>query len=349
MTSLDNQQKQLLFDYCIGLTSEKETAEAEALISSNEQAAEIHSKLKAALVPLESASSEPCPDELAESTIRRLNNAARSSQLRLEQLLATEETRGPAGAKSWFWPGLAKRLATAAAFIIVGSILITTFKVVTSYARQQASQQQCRMQLSQVFEGITRYASDHDGQLPAVAAAAGAPWWKVGYQGSENHSNTRPLWLLVKRNYISPADFVCPGSKDADIPQLTPAQIEACKKDFPDRKYMTYSFRIGCREAVGGKLLCRKVLMADLSPLFEKLPEDYSRPLKLRLDKKMLTLNSSNHKRRGQNVLFGDGRVEFVRKRHTGISEDDIFTLQNTDIYQGCEVPSRETDAFLAP
>ncbi|GAH66092.1 unnamed protein product, partial [marine sediment metagenome] len=33
MTLLNNQQKQLLFDYCIGLTSEEETAEAKALIS----------------------------------------------------------------------------------------------------------------------------------------------------------------------------------------------------------------------------------------------------------------------------------------------------------------------------
>jgi hypothetical protein len=33
MSPLNNEQKQLLFDYCIGLTSQKETAEAEALIS----------------------------------------------------------------------------------------------------------------------------------------------------------------------------------------------------------------------------------------------------------------------------------------------------------------------------
>jgi hypothetical protein len=35
--------------------------------------------------------------------------------------------------------------------------------------------------------------------------------------------------------------------------------------------------------------------------------------------------------------------------RRIGIAEDDIFTLQNTDIYEGIEVPSYEADAFLAP
>ncbi len=343
MTSLTNQQKQLLFDYCIGLTSEKETAEAEALISSSEEAAEIHSKLKAALAPLEAVASEPCPDELAERTIWRLSNLARSSQLQLQQLLATEQARD-VPTKSRLWWNLGKVAAAAAViFIVVG-----TWFAPLDFIRQKSWQQRCQAQLGRIFWGLSNYISDHDGKLPSVATAAGAPWWKVGDQGSKNHSNTRHIWLLVKLNYVNPAGFACPGSKDVDILQLTPSQIKTYN-DFPGRKYMTYSFRIRCHEAAGGNLRCRKVLMADLSPLFEKLPQDYSRPFKLHLDKKLLTLNSINHKRRGQNVLFGDGRVEFVKTRHTGISEDDIFTLQNTDIYQGCEVPSCEADAFLAP
>ena len=89
--------------------------------------------------------------------------------------------------------------------------------------------------------------------------------------------------------------------------------------------------------------------MADRNPLFETLPQNYDNPLKIRLNKELLNANSNNHNSRGQTVLFGDGRVEFLKTRHIGISEDDIFTLQDTDIYQGYEVPSRETDFFLAP
>jgi hypothetical protein len=87
--------------------------------------------------------------------------------------------------------------------------------------------------------------------------------------------------------------------------------------------------------------------MADWNPLFEKLPDDFSKELNLRLNKQLLSINSNNHKRRGQNVLFGDGRVEFMKTRFIGI--DDIFTLMDTDVYQGCELPSCETDFFLAP
>ncbi|OHB54416.1 MAG: hypothetical protein A2173_06690 [Planctomycetes bacterium RBG_13_44_8b] len=345
MRSLSNQQKQLLFDYCIGLTSPEETAQAEALISSNEEAAELYTKLKSNISPLESIKPQTCPDNLAERTIWRLNNLANSSQNRLEQLIAAETTRKVAS-QSGFW---GKRMAVAAVFLIVGAVCIGSYNsIVTGYARQKSERQQCQMQLRQIWQALNNYSSDYDGNLPTLAAAAGEPWWKVGYQGKENHSNTRPIWLLAKNNYIKPADFICPGSSKGKTLQLDASQVQNLS-DFPGREYMTYSFKISCSSSASGKLVCRKVLMADLSPLFEELPRDYSGSFRLHLTKDLLTRNSINHKRRGQNVLFGDGRVEFIKTRFTNLLEDDIFTLRDTDIYQGCELPSCENDFFLAP
>jgi prepilin-type processing-associated H-X9-DG protein len=344
MIPLNSEQKQLLFDYCIGLTSQEHTAEAEALVSANEQAAEIHSKMKATLAPFNSLEPEPCPDDLAERTVLRLNNLAHSSQDRLQQLLAGEQTRAVA-VKSWRRLGLSRRLATAAVLMIAGSILFTTL----NYLRHNSWRQQCKTQQDSIFGGFNNYVLDHDGRRPAVAAAAGAPWWKLGYQGSENHSNTRNVYQLVKDGYVKPGCFVCPScSKGRKAPQLTPSEIRTYR-DFPDRSYITYSFQIICSKAGNARLLDRKVVMADMSPLFEELPRDFKQPLKLALTKRLLTWNSINHKRRGQNALFADGHVEFLRGRYIGISGDDIFTLQDTDVYRGDEVPSCETDFFLAP
>jgi len=347
MIPLNRGQRELLFDYCMGLTSQEQTAEAEALISSNEEANEINSKFKTILAPLNSIEPEPCPDALAERTVWRLNSLANSSRDRLQQLLAEEQSR-EITSKTWHWVSLVKRLATAAVFMIAGSVLLTTL----NYLRYNSRLQACKMQQSSIFQGLNNYISDHDGQRPAVATTAGAPWWKVGYQGSENHSNTRNIYLLVKGDYVKLSDFVCPGSKLGRLLEATPSQIRTYK-DFPDRRSITYSFQIYCSRAGNGKLLCRKVLMADWNPLFEGLPEDFSKQFNLRLNRNLLTLNSSNHtyfgNRRGQNVLFGDGHIEFLRTRYIGISKDDIFTLHDTDIYQGCEVPSCETDFFLAP
>jgi len=343
MTLLSNEQKQLLFDYCIGLTSEKQSAEAEALISSSEEAAEIHSKLKAVFAPLECLEPESCPDDLAESTIWRLNNLARSSQLQLQQLLAVEQARNVTS-KSRFWHNLGKMAAAAAVVVFLSGTLIASL----NFARQKSWQHRCQMQLQQIWQGINNYSRDFDGKLPAVATAAGAPWWKVGYQGSENHSNTRHIWLLVKGDYVNPTDFACPGKKEGRAIQFDASQAKNYD-DFPARRYVTYSFRIRCNKTKEENAPGRRVLMSDLNPLFERLPQNYSKPFKLEPNIDLLILNSINHNRRGQNILFGDGSVKFVKMRRVGISQDDIFTLQDTNIYQGVEVPSCEADAFLAP
>lgn len=341
MSPLTSEQKQLLFDYCIGLTSSKDNAEVEALIASNEQAAAIHSKLKSALSPLDSLEPEACPDYLAERTIWRLKGAASSSRQRLEQLLAGEQARA-IRAKPRIWAGFGGRLATAAAFMVAGSILLTTL----NYLRYDSRRHRCQMQQSGIFQGLTNYILDNDGERPAVATAAGDPWWQVGKQGNENHSNTRRVFLLVKEGYTNPGDYICPGNRHAELDELRPEQIETLR-DFPDRRYVNYSFQIYCQRTGSGKLLYRKVIMADRNPLFEALPDDFNKPLHVRLNKRLLTINSINHRRHGQNVTFGDGRVEFLRRRFIGT--DDIFTLQDTDIYQGCELPSCETDFFVVP
>lgn len=340
MIPLSSEQKQLLFDYCIGLTSQEQSVEAEALVASNQEAANIHAKLKATLTLLDPLEAEPCPDALADRTVWRLNSLA-SSQGRLQQLLASEQAKR-VGAPNRMWVGFVRRLATAAVFLIVGSVLFN----VLSYMRYHSRIQQCQSQMAGVFRGLSNYISDYDGQPPAVAAAVGDPWWKVGHQGSENHSNTRNIYLLVRGGYTQAGDFVCPSCPSGRAVRVSPEEARAYK-DFPGRDCVTYSFQVSCQRMKNGQLLCRKVVMADWNPLFEELPKDYSQPFQLRLTKNLRTLNSINHKRRGQSILFGDGRVDFMKTRLIGT--DDIFTLQDTDVYHGYEVPSCETDFFVAP
>ena len=345
MIPLSSDQRELIFDYCFGLTSPEQTNEVEALIKSNEQASVLHTKIHASLKPLNSIEPESCPDSLAERTVWRLKIMANSSQDQLQKLLTSEQNR-EFKTRSRLGAGLGKRLATAAVLMIVGSLLVTTFKAVSGYTRYHSMRQQCQRQQSGIFQGLNNYIYDHNGQHPAVATSAGDPWWKVGQQGDENHSNTRRIYLLVKEGYVKPAHFVCPACEYGEDVELNPFQARNLK-DFPNRRYVTYSFQINCQRTSNGRLICRKVVMADWNPLFEKLPEDFSKELNLRLNKQLLSLNSNNHKRRGQNVLFGDGSVEFMKTRFIGI--DDIFTLRDTDVYQGCELPSCETDFFLAP
>jgi len=80
MSSLDRSERELVFDYCLGLLFAEAAAQVEAWIACNEQAAAFHARIEAALGPLESLPSEPCPQGLAENTIRCLCATAREAQ-----------------------------------------------------------------------------------------------------------------------------------------------------------------------------------------------------------------------------------------------------------------------------
>jgi hypothetical protein len=342
MTYLTDQQKNLLFDYCIGVTSQAESAQAEELIFSNADAAELVSKLKSKFAPLNSLEPEICPDQLAENTIARLNELARASQKRLEHLIAVEQSKTKVSTIRILW-GNFSQLAAAAAIILV---LAGAYFPSLRYARAKSWEQQCQMQLGRIGQGLADYRADHDGQLPSVAMLEGQPWWKVGYQGNENQSNTRNIWQLAKGNYVDATDFVCPGRRQGRVLKFDTKRAKDYN-DFPDRRYVTYSFRIRCNKSStdGGQ----KVIMADLNPHFEKLPCDYKSQFMLQVNNDLMKLNSTNHAGRGQNLLFCNGGVRFVKERSADITKDDIYTLQNTSVYRGVEMPKCETDAFLAP
>ncbi len=342
MRALSEHQKHLLFDYSLGLTSGQEVVEAESLIASDKRAEELVSKVRESLRPLDSLKAELCPPDLVERTVLSLISAGDAGQSRLEQLLEAEQAQTIRPNR--FWNNVGQVMATAAVVLLIAGIFIPTL----SNARQGYWKKSCEAQMMRIGQGINNYRNDNDSRMPAVAVATGAPWWKVGYQGNENYSNTRHLWLLVKGNYVNPTDFVCPGPRQGRVVQFDVAKMKVLN-DFPARRYITYSSRVKCNKSKSRKVTGRLVLIADRNPLFEKLPRNYSNSFRIRLDNILSKTNSINHHRRGQNILFSDGAVSFVEKRNIGIIQDDIYTLQGTEVYEGVETPSCETDAFLAP
>ncbi len=343
MTNFSQDEKELIFDYSVGVCSQQQSELAQKLISSNPQAAELYELIKNGLSPLDSWQVSDCPDELVESTVARLKKASQEGHVQLERLLAHEEAQS-GGPRQRVWGNLGRRLAMAAAFMIVGSIVISGL----NYARYKSWQLQCQAQLASIGQGMSSYSEDYAGNMPAVAMEAGTPWWKVGYQGRENHSNTRGVWILVKTNYVNADKFVCPGAKSK---ALEPIDHERAlmMNDFPDRRYVPYSLRLICEKPVKVSTFGRRVIMSDLNPLFENLPDDFNKPLNIPLTDKLLRQNSINHRRKGQNVLFCNGNVVFNKTRRVSATNDDIFTLQGKSLYEGVEVPSCEADDFLAP
>jgi hypothetical protein len=344
--TLSDAQKQLLFDYSFGLTSPSDNAEVEVLLSSSGEARELCDLLKAALSPLGSLDPEPCPDELAERTIQRLKEQARlqAGTGPLGELLP--ET-GTVPLRVPFWRNWAEVAVAAAVLVLFVSLLFPAF----GHVRQIQWLHQCQSNLAGIYAGTASYMADHNGQLPMVATTPGSPWWKVGVQGPENYSNTRRAWLLVRNGYLPPDIFICAARRQA-APAGAGTLDVTSYDDFPSRSFIHFSVRIDGPQSATVNLGRSKVLLADLNPLAEALPENPFAPLNIELCDALLKSNIRNHNGRGQNVLLGDGSVEFTRTRHTRASDDDIYTSQAMTCgckLAGNERPASESDNFVAP
>lgn len=358
MGLLSHDQKQLLFDHCMGLASEEQDAQAELLISSNPDAANFYyEQLKALLSPLESLEREPCPDSLAEQTVRMLTERAHAHDVPKAEdepdetpvvaaPVVVQQDIGPSPIRLNAWRSPVQIAAVAAILLFLVSVTVPALGMV----RERARRSQCKARLGRVFEGMAQYVSDF-GRAPSVKTVSGDPWWKVGDQGSQNHSNTRRAYLLAKQGYVEPEHFLCPSRKIKR--EWDPAALRSRGlQDFPSRDYIDFSSRISC-DKTGDQTAGDAVLMADMNPLAERFPSDHSKPLALRLDEDILRRNSANHGGAGQNVLFNNGSVRFMRSRLVGAQVlDDIFMLQRMTsgtLFKGCELPDCDTDAFLAP
>jgi hypothetical protein len=298
MKSLMSNEKELVLDYFLGIASDEQQSQAKELLKTNPGAAQLFNALDGTLKPLKHYVAEDCPEHLAASTVERLKAAKWQSQVRLETLLQAEASK-TVKSHNWnnFW-----QLAAAAAMIVV--VVSASIPALTN-ARYKYWQTKCSAQLASIAHGIDSYAADHGKELPNVAMTAGSPWWKVGDQGQENVSNTRHLWLLVKNGYAEPECFVCPARIQGKAVKLDRTQVPKLN-DFPNRKYVTYSFRVFCNADPRQMVRGNKVLISDLNPIFENLPVPGSE-LNIKITEQMLRANSLNHRGQGQNVQLGLG------------------------------------------
>ncbi len=356
MKSLSPSEKSIILNFYFRCGTEEEILEGRDLIASDERAAELYSSLEKTLSTLDHVKYEPCPDNLAELTITRLKNASNHTESpQLNELLEAEQSReggtikiGPA--KSGFWRNFSEVAAIAAMVLFALAIGFPTL----SSARQRAWKQQCAANLGRIGMGLARYGADFSGSLPHLATHEGQPWWKVGFQGDQNQSNTRHYWLLVKNGYTEAKDFICPARKDSKPidEEITPVmQLQ----DFPSRENVSFSFMLVC-DPLQQRIRAGKVtiFMADTNPVFEKVYQDKQRINMSRdefdqiaLNERMRSMMSLNHNGRGQNILMSAGNADFKNKRI--VLEDDIYTIKNTSTYKGKETPCNPDDFFLVP
>ena len=220
---------------------------------------------------------------------------------------------------------------------VVAVLAIWILLAASHRSRLSRFQSGCASHQGRLGEGLLMYAANHEERLPWMGARGDG--WLAGSAETVT-SNSKGLLVLLAHGYVDDTHiFRCPAAGGQGFVYQTTLD------DFPEGAAVGYSYQhsIGGGLRLGGKRSDQMVsavpVLADLTPLIDSG----------QFDATQLGLNSRNHDRDGQNVLYLSGYVRWARSAKAGVFDDDIYTVRGVTSYRGTEQPADTEDTFLLP
>lgn len=232
--------------------------------------------------------------------------------------------------------------------VIFAMLMVVTFALaVAGKADDSRSRLRCASNLRQIGQAILLYSNDNRGPYPRTIydpAQADYPRAYTGVDGGDPFAAGGPeandvsaaIFLMLRTEDITSAAFICPAS--AATPDNFGGRPHTVieKSNFPSADFLSYSYANPYPSAAAARLGYKLkqgispdfAVAADMNPGSDALTT-------LTLGSPISELrkgNSLNHNGDGQNVLYGDGHVEFQNNPLCGSHRDNIYTYGDSGL-----------------
>jgi type II secretory pathway pseudopilin PulG len=232
--------------------------------------------------------------------------------------------------------------------IVIGVVLVGIFVPYLERVREADRRVRCAENLRAVGTALTEYAQRNNAAYPQVAGDPRRPAGYTAFTGADSLSPferdtkveprdvTASLWLLVRAGMVGPERFVCPGTSDTPDPLLSMGRrLRADQRsNFSSRDHLSYSYCSPFSAARDFRLTFDMspdyAIMADRNPGTAASPSGVTAADIERDPLQLARVNSFNHQRAGQNVLYAAIHVEFQATPWCGVGNgwqrDNIYT-----------------------